>query len=102
MCFPENLMSRNGIAEVVSLILLSSISGASRRAWAQEAKTQYGTIAPLHQYSIVDRNAEIELARSAAPTSISRDATVLVFKKIFTVPVFHCSDGTPAAHQASD
>jgi hypothetical protein len=81
MCFPENLMSRNEIAAVVSLILLSSISGALPQAWAQDAKTQYASMAPLDQYLMVDRNAEIDLARSAAPTSISRDATVLVFEK---------------------
>jgi hypothetical protein len=38
-------------------------------------------MAPLDQYLMADRNAEIALARSAAPTSISRDATVLVFEK---------------------
>jgi hypothetical protein len=35
-------------------------------------------MAPLDQYLIPDRNAEIALARSAAPESISRDADVLV------------------------
>jgi hypothetical protein len=34
-------MSRNGLAAVASLILvLSSVSGASRQIWAQDAKTQ--------------------------------------------------------------
>ncbi len=35
-------------------------------------------MAPVEQYLIPDRNAEIALARSAAPEAISRDATVLV------------------------
>ena len=35
-------------------------------------------MAPVAQYLIADRNAEIALARSAAPPSISRDAQVLV------------------------
>jgi hypothetical protein len=35
-------------------------------------------MAPLDQYLITDRDAEIALARSAAPESISRDAEVLV------------------------
>jgi hypothetical protein len=75
-------MSRNGFAAVVSLTLvLSSFSGASRQAWAGDAKTQYPSMAPLDQYLTADRNAEIDLARSAAPPSISRDATVLVFEK---------------------
>src|SRR5215475_10614174 len=34
-------------------------------------------MAPLEQY-LMDRDAEISLARSAAPESISRDAAVLV------------------------
>ncbi len=74
-------MSRNKFAAVASLILvLSSISGSSRQTWAQDTKTQYPNMAPLDQYLMADRNAEIALARSAAPASISRDATVLVFE----------------------
>jgi hypothetical protein len=38
-------------------------------------------MAPLDQYLMSDRNAEIALARTAAPESISRDATVLVLGK---------------------
>ncbi len=52
--------------------------GAAWQAPAQDAKTPYPTMAPLEQYLIADRNAEIALARSAAPESISRDAEVLV------------------------
>ena len=37
----------------------------------------FATMAPVEQY-LMDRDAEIRLARSAAPESISRDATVLV------------------------
>ena len=47
---------------------------------AQEAKTQYPAMAPIDQY-LMDRGAEIALARSAAPEAISRDATVLVLGK---------------------
>jgi hypothetical protein len=75
-------MSRNGFAAVAFLIfVLTSLSGAWRQAWAQDAKTQYSSMAPLDQYLMADRNAEIALSRSAAPTSISGDATVLVFEK---------------------
>jgi hypothetical protein len=35
-------------------------------------------MAPLDQYLMVDRDAEIAMARSAAPEAISRDADVLV------------------------
>src|SRR5947207_5430618 len=52
--------------------------GAARQARAQDTKTPYPKMAPLDQYLIADRNAEIALARTAAPESISRDAEVLV------------------------
>ena len=45
---------------------------------AQDAKAPYPSMAPLEQYLMSDRSAEITLARSAAPESISQDAEVLV------------------------
>jgi hypothetical protein len=66
-------MTRNQIHS----ILLSAFALAASPAPAQEAKQQYATMAPLEQY-LMDRNAEIALARSAAPESISGDAEVLV------------------------
>jgi hypothetical protein len=45
---------------------------------AQDAKGPYPSTAPVEQYLMEDRNAEIALARSAAPESISRDAEVMV------------------------
>jgi hypothetical protein len=45
---------------------------------AREAKAPYPSMAPLEQYLIADRNAEIALARSGAPDSISREAEVMV------------------------
>jgi hypothetical protein len=51
---------------------------AARPARAADAKNPYPTsMAPLDQY-LMDRNDEIHLARSAAPPSISKDATVMV------------------------
>jgi hypothetical protein len=46
-------------------------------AQAQDQKAPYPAMAPVDQYLIADQNAEIALARSAAPDAISRDATVL-------------------------
>jgi hypothetical protein len=74
----EESMTRNQI----HAILLSAFAPvaaliASRPAAAQVAKQPYATMAPLDQY-LMDRNAEIALARSAAPDSISSDADVLV------------------------
>jgi hypothetical protein len=52
--------------------------GAAWQAHAQDAKTPYPSMAPLDQYLIADPSAEIALARSAAPESISHDAEVMV------------------------
>lgn len=49
-------------------------------AVAQAQAPKYPNMAPLPQYQM-ERQAEIELARSAAPESISRDAEVLVLAK---------------------
>jgi hypothetical protein len=48
------------------------------RAQALDDKTPYPSMAPVDQYLMTDRNAEIALARSAAPESISRDAKIMV------------------------
>ena len=49
----------------------------AHQAQAQAATAAYPNMAPVEQY-LMNRTAEIALARSAAPDSISRDATVLV------------------------
>ena len=59
-------------------IALAIVLGTTAQSPAQDAKSPYPTMAPLDQYLIADRNAEIALARSAAPDSISRDAEVMV------------------------
>jgi len=46
---------------------------------AREAKEiSYPSMAPIQQYRMASRSEEIALARSAAPTSISNDAEVMV------------------------
>ncbi len=60
----------NGLALLVVL-------GTTYRAMPQDVATPYPKMAPIGQY-LMDRTAEIALARSAAPESISRDAEVLV------------------------
>src|ERR1700747_2111897 len=57
--------------------LLVVVAGAWQ-AQAQDAEAPYPTMAPLDQYLMVDHNAEIAMARSAAPEAISRDADILV------------------------
>jgi hypothetical protein len=44
---------------------------------AQDTKSPYPTMAPIEQYRM-DRDAEIAMARTAAPPSISRDAEIVV------------------------
>lgn len=66
---------RTSLSTTVALVILL---GAAWRAHAQDVKTSYPTMAPLDQYLISDRAAEIALARSAAPESISKDADVMV------------------------
>jgi hypothetical protein len=59
-------------------LVLAIVVGAAGQAWAQDARVSYPRMSPLKQYLMSDRNAEIALARSAAPAAISADATVLV------------------------
>src|SRR5215813_15490522 len=63
------------------LATLAFLAGSAWSAQAQDAKTPYPNMAPLEQYLIPDRNAEIALAQSAAPESISREAEVLVLTR---------------------
>jgi len=71
-------MSRNfaGIMLFRAFVLLLMVC-ACQEARSQSVKTNYPKMAPLEQY-LMERNAEIALARSAAPPSISKDAEVLV------------------------
>jgi hypothetical protein len=57
---------------VVTLLLF-----AMAAAYAAQDKTAYPRMAPLEQY-LMARDAEVALARSAAPDSISRDARIVV------------------------
>src|ERR1700679_654019 len=52
--------------------------GAAFHTHAQDVKTQFPNMAPVDQYLMSDRNAEIALARSAAPDSLSKDADAMV------------------------
>ena len=59
----------------------AAFSAAMTVAQAQPEKSPYPSMAPLDRYLIRDRNAEIALARSAAPTSISSEAEVMVLER---------------------
>jgi hypothetical protein len=70
------LKKKVGAIAIKSFALLV-VLGTAYQVMAQDAKTAYPNMAPIEQY-LMDRTAEIALARSAAPESISRDADVLV------------------------
>src|SRR5215472_8090650 len=61
----------------LSFVLILGLLGM-KQGQAQAPKTAYPIMAPLDQYLMADRNAEIALARTAAPEAISRDARILV------------------------
>jgi len=63
---------------VVRSFALLVVLSATQQALAQDVATLYPKMAPIEQYLMPDRAAEIALARSAAPESISSDATILV------------------------
>jgi hypothetical protein len=74
----EDVMNRKRFQAIASLsVALMLILEAGWQARAQDAKGPYPSMAPLEQY-LMDRDAEIAMARSAAPEAISRDADVLV------------------------
>ena len=68
-------------AIVIKSLAVLIVLGMAHQAMAQDAATKYTKMAPVDQYLMADRDAEINLARSAAPESIARDAEVLVLAR---------------------
>ena len=66
-------LKKNAFGSFAVVVLTGAISGAR----AENAKTPYSTMAPVDQY-MMERSAEIAMAQSAAPPSISKDAEVMV------------------------
>jgi len=62
------------ICMMLGLFLTMAVAGSSP---ARDVQRAYPAMAPLPQYLMADRNAEVALARSAAPKSISAEATIL-------------------------
>jgi len=72
-------MSLRGFAVAIALTLALSLGLIGMKpGQARAPQTSYPRMAPLDQYLMPDRDAEIALARSAAPAAISRDAKILV------------------------
>lgn len=60
------------------ILLTLTLAAITVSAAAQPAQNPYASMAPLDQYLIADQPAEIALARTAAPPSVSSDAEVMV------------------------
>jgi hypothetical protein len=90
----ERTMRENKIGAIVITcsMLLVGLS-TSHQAMAQDAATHYPKMGPIDQYLMADREAEIALARSAAPDSISRDATILVLDQHGYETAIHGKNG---------
>jgi hypothetical protein len=72
-------MATKGMKAIISgASLVAALLGTSWLAQAQDPAASYPKMAPIDQYLMADRNAEIAMARSAAPPAISGDAEVLV------------------------
>ena len=74
-------MHENKCAIVVKSFALLVVLCVAHQVMAQDARTRYPKMAPIEEYLMADRDAEIVLARSAAPESIARDAEVLVLAR---------------------
>ena len=70
-------MSRESKLTIAFTLVITMCCGVSNVA-AQTDK--YPKMAAIDQY-LMEKNAEIQLARSAAPEAISRDATILVLER---------------------
>ena len=60
------------------VVAVAAAMAAGLAARAQTTPKAYSKLAPLDRYLMPDQNAEIALARTAAPPSISDKATVMV------------------------
>jgi hypothetical protein len=72
------MLKKKSNATAIKSLALLLVLAAAHHAMAQDAAAAYTKMAPIDQYLMADQHAEIALARSAAPESISRDAEVLV------------------------
>ena len=73
-------MTRQIHSTFLSAFVLIAALGAPSTAAAQDAKQPYSAMAPVEQHRM-NRNAEVALARSAAPDAISHGASVIVLTR---------------------
>ncbi|MGA8086100.1 MAG: hypothetical protein WCA10_02265 [Terracidiphilus sp.] len=82
-------MRKNNVAIIaLALLVPMALPGALSQARAQAEKAAYPAMAAVDAYLVPDQNAEIALARSGAPASISDGAEVMVLGRTgFTTAV---------------
>jgi hypothetical protein len=74
----SSIQMKTRLLTVLAILAQIAVSGAICQVNAPTEKTAYPTMAPLDQYLIAEEGAEIALAQSAAPKSVSDGAEVLV------------------------
>jgi hypothetical protein len=82
--WPKNRVMKNRWVWVGALAIVSVAVGLTflltSRNRREDRSTTYPSMASIAQYLMPDRNAEIALARTAAPQSVSNDAKVLILE----------------------
>jgi hypothetical protein len=86
-------MRKNKLRIAASALVIPILFLWLAGARAQAAKADYPVMAPLDQYLIPDEKAEIALARSSAPASISDAAEVMVLRRDGYATVVKGSNG---------
>jgi hypothetical protein len=74
------MRKKNVCSNAIKGLALLFVLVTAYQAKAQDAQASYPNMAPIEQY-LMDRDAEIALARSAAPDAISHDASVVVLTR---------------------
>jgi len=67
-------------AIAIKIFALLLLFGTAHQTRSQDAATLYPNMAPIEKY-LMERDAEIALARSAAPDAISQEASVIVLTR---------------------
>jgi hypothetical protein len=74
------MLKKKVAAIAIKGFALFAALGTAHHAMPQDATAPYPAMAPIEQY-LMDHDAEIALARSAAPDAISHDASVIVLTR---------------------
>jgi hypothetical protein len=86
-------MQKDHITITALALVVLTLPSCQLCVGAQSERAPYPTMAPLAQYLIADEKAEIALARSAAPASVSNGAEVMVLRRDGFTTVMKGSNG---------